>query len=62
MGGFGAASSGRFARGDVAEPDAAIVHEPLSGRDEDCVCLIATEGPLKFEGLVARVFQRFTGF
>jgi putative transcriptional regulator len=53
---------GRFARGDAAETDDDIVHEPLSGRDEDCICLIATEGPLKFESLVARVFQRFTGF
>lgn len=52
---------GRFARGDVAETDDEIVHEPVSDRDEDCVCLIATEGPLKFESMIARVFQRFTG-
>jgi len=52
---------GRFARGDVAETDDAIVHEPVSERDEDCICLIATEGPLKFESMIARVFQRFTG-
>ena len=53
---------GRFGRGDVAETDDDIVHEPQSERDEDCVCLIATEGPLKFDSLIARAVQRFTGF
>jgi putative transcriptional regulator len=53
---------GKFGRGDVAETDDDIVHEPLSAREEDCVCLIATEGPLKFDSLIARAFQRFTGF
>ena len=53
---------GRFSRGDVAETDDDIVHEPVSARDEDCVCLIATEGPLKFRSFIARAFQRFSGF
>jgi putative transcriptional regulator len=53
---------GHYGSGDVGETDDAIVHEPVSGRDEDCVCVIATEGPLKFDSLVARTFQRFTGF
>lgn len=53
---------GHFGRGDVAETDDEIVHEPLSDRDEDCICLIATEGPLKFDSLIARAIQRFTGF
>jgi putative transcriptional regulator len=52
---------GQFARGDVAETDEEIVHQPTSDRDEDCVCLIATDAPLKFESVVARVFQRFAG-
>ncbi len=53
---------GRYGGGDVGETDDDIVHEPVSGRDEDCVCVIATEGPLKFDSLIARTFQRFTGF
>jgi putative transcriptional regulator len=53
---------GRFERGDVAETDEDIVHQPASDRDEDCVCIIATEGPLKFESPLARAFQRFTHF
>jgi len=52
---------GQFARGDVAETDDEIVHEPVSDPGEDCICLIATEGPLKFESVIARLFQRFTG-
>src|ERR1700733_6098919 len=53
---------GRFGRGDVAETDDDIVHQPVAARDEDCVCLVATEGPLKFESFLARAFQRFSGF
>jgi putative transcriptional regulator len=53
---------GQFGRGDVAETDEDIVHEPLSAREEVCICLIATEGPLKFDSLIARAFQRISGF
>ncbi|HXQ50769.1 MAG TPA: ChrR family anti-sigma-E factor [Stellaceae bacterium] len=52
---------GRFGRGDVAETDEDIVHQPVSDREEDCICLIATEGPLKFDSVLARLVQRFTG-
>ncbi|HUZ72874.1 MAG TPA: ChrR family anti-sigma-E factor [Stellaceae bacterium] len=52
---------GHFARGDVAETDDEIRHQPVSDRDEDCICLIATEGPLRFESMIARLFQRFAG-
>jgi putative transcriptional regulator len=53
---------GHFGRGDVAETDDDIVHQPVSDRDEDCICLIATEGPLKFESPLARAFQRLSHF
>jgi len=52
---------GRYGCGDIGETDDDIVHEPVSGRDEDCICVIATEGPLKFDSLIARTFQRFAG-
>lgn len=52
---------GHFARGDISETDDAIVHQPVSDRGEDCICLIATEGPLRFESMIARLFQRFAG-
>jgi len=53
---------GRFMPGDVAETDEDIVHQPVSDRDEDCICVIATEGPLKFESPLARAFQRLSHF
>jgi putative transcriptional regulator len=53
---------GHYGSGDLGETDDDIVHEPVSGRDEDCICVIATEGPLKFDSLLARAIQRFTGF
>jgi putative transcriptional regulator len=52
---------GQFGRGDVCETDTDIVHEPVCDRDEECICLIATEGRLKFESPIARLFQRFSG-
>jgi putative transcriptional regulator len=48
---------GRFGPGDVAELDAETVHQPLADTDEDCVCLIATEAPLRFTGLFGRLIQ-----
>jgi putative transcriptional regulator len=53
---------GQFGPGDVAETDDDIAHQPVSGRDEDCICIIATEGSLKFESPLARAFQHFSGF
>lgn len=51
---------GAYASGDVAETDTDIVHEPVSGAEE-CICLIGTEGKLRFTTPLARLVQRFTG-
>jgi putative transcriptional regulator len=53
---------GQFGPGDVAETDDDTAHQPVSDRVEDCICVIATEGPLKFESPLARAFQHFSGF
>jgi len=52
---------GRFARGDLAEVDGEVVHQPRVDGSEDCICLIATDAPLRFPGFIARIAQRFTG-
>ena len=52
---------GQFGRGDVAETDGEIVHKPISDNEAECICLIATEAPLKFDSLLARLVQRFAG-
>lgn len=52
---------GRFCQGDVADLDGEVSHQPLVDTDEECVCLIATDAPLKFSGLVGRLVQPFIG-
>ena len=50
---------GRFCAGDVADLDGDISHQPMVDTQEDCVCLIATDAPLKFTGLIPRLLQPF---
>lgn len=52
---------GRFRRGDVADLDSEVSHQPIVDTDEDCICLIATDAPLKFTGLMGRLVQPFIG-
>ncbi|MBK1664030.1 anti-sigma factor, partial [Rhodospirillum rubrum] len=53
--------SERFARGDVAEVEADRVHRPITD-SQDCLCLVVTEGPLRYMGIIPRLMQPFTGF
>ena len=50
---------GRFRAGDVADLDPEIQHQPVVDGSEECICLIATDAPLKFVGLVPRLLQPF---
>jgi putative transcriptional regulator len=53
---------GRFTRGDVAEVDEEMMHRPIVDGPEECICLIATDAPLRFGGgLLGRILQRFVG-
>ena len=52
---------GVFRAGDLADLDGEATHSPCAIGDEDCICLIATSGPLAFKGLVGRVVQPFVG-
>ncbi len=52
---------GRFAPGDVADLDEDIEHQPVIEEGEDCICLIATEAPARFKGLVPRLLQPIVG-
>lgn len=53
---------GRFCRGDVADLDDQIEHQPLVDSEEDCICLIATDAPLRFTTLFGKLVQPITGF
>ncbi|MFN6978832.1 MAG: ChrR family anti-sigma-E factor, partial [Gemmobacter sp.] len=48
-----------FGPGDVEIADTAMEHTPIAEPGEDCICLAATDAPLRFSGLLPRVAQRF---
>lgn len=50
---------GRFARGDVEIAGEATEHTPIAEPGEDCICLAATDAPLRFRGLMPRLAQPF---
>ena len=51
--------SDRFARGDVEVADASVEHTPVAEPGADCICLAATDAPLKFNALLPRLAQPF---
>lgn len=52
---------GVYARGDIEVADQQVDHTPVAEPGEDCICLIATDGRLKFNGLLPRIAQPFIG-
>ncbi len=54
-------AGGRYARGDVEIADEEVQHTPVAEAGEDCICLAATEAPLKFRALLPRLAQPFFG-
>ncbi len=52
---------GRYRPGDLADLDSSRGHQPIADADEDCVCLIATDAPLRFKTLLPRLAQPFLG-
>lgn len=53
---------GQYGVGDVAEMDESVEHAPVAAPGIDCICLIASEGPTRFHGILTRVAQKFKGF
>ena len=51
----------RFGRGDVEIANDDVSHTPIAEEGELCICLAATDGPLKFKGIVPRIAQKFVG-
>lgn len=50
--------TGVYAPGDIAFADGDLDHAPYVPEGGECVCLVATEGALRFHGLIARVVNR----
>lgn len=51
----------RFGRGDVEVANEDLHHTPIAEVGQDCICLAATDAPLKFKGILPRIAQRFVG-
>jgi putative transcriptional regulator len=49
----------RFGAGDVEIADADLAHQPVAEEGEDCICLAATDAPLKFNSMLPRLAQPF---
>lgn len=54
-------TTGHYKPGDVADLSGETEHQPVADAAEGCICLIATEGKLRFKGMMARLFQPLTG-
>lgn len=48
---------GTYEAGDVGIADDEVAHSPVAEPGAPCICLAATESPLRFRGLVARAMQ-----
>ncbi len=51
----------RFARGDVESANEALSHTPIAEPDGACICLTASDAPLRFAGWLPRLAQPFLG-
>lgn len=53
--------TGTYAAGDAVPMRPGLAHEPVAIGDEDCVCLLAISGRLRFATPIPRLLQRFLG-
>ena len=51
--------TGQFGVGDLEVADDDLEHTPIADMGEACICLAATEAPLKFNAFLPRVLQPF---
>ncbi len=49
----------RFGRGDVEVANEDMNHTPVAEEGDDCICLAATDAPLRFNSLIPRIAQPF---
>ena len=53
--------SDRFGPGDIEIADEAMQHTPVAEEGQVCICLAATDAPLRFNKLIPRLAQPFLG-
>ncbi len=54
-------STGEYGCGDLQDVDESVEHTPTTDKVTGCICLIASERPARFKGLVGRLMQPLTG-
>lgn len=52
---------GIFAVGDIADHDEDIEHQPIAEPGDDCICLVAVDAKLTFQGRLMRALQPLFG-
>ena len=50
-------SEGRFGPGDVETAGDEVDHQPIAGPECPCICLAATDAPLRFRAMIPRLLQ-----
>lgn len=50
-------STGRFGVGDLEVADQALEHTPIADVGDPCICLAATDAPLRFNAIIPRILQ-----
>lgn len=48
---------GRFGAGDVEVASDEVDHQPVAGSEGPCICLAATDAPLRFRAMIPRLLQ-----
>lgn len=51
----------RFGPGDIEMADQTTRHKPVAEAGEPCICLAATDAPLRFSGLIPKIAQSLFG-
>lgn len=54
-------STGEYLPGDIQEVADELEHCPVADKVSGCICLIASEEPARFRGIVGRIVQVWTG-
>jgi putative transcriptional regulator len=50
---------GHYLRGDVSEAGSDVDHRPVADKDEECICLVVTDAPLKLTSRFGRLLNPF---
>ncbi|WP_319413505.1 ChrR family anti-sigma-E factor [uncultured Cohaesibacter sp.] len=53
--------TGRYRAGDIQDAEEDRHHQPIADTEEDCICLVCTDAPLEFKGVITRLLQPIIG-